>query len=193
MNFGTKFALKGFFCSKKIFGCWLEMLCFLIKTRKVTGFTSLWVNYQKINQVSPKCEIYFSDKTCKNGLTQKRWRSPSSFTNWRSNLGINFQLLNQINPKRVFRTFFLKNEKNYQILLIWISLVPNFSFEKQFWFFETIFPNKKIWKQKQQKWTSPINYSYQISQSIKFYFQQRVLNFGTKFSQRVISGQKQLK
>ena len=39
-------------------------------------------------------------------------------------------------------------------------MVPNFSFNKQFWFFKTIFPNKDTSKEKQKKSTSSLNSSY---------------------------------
>ena len=39
-----------------------------LNTRKATGFKSPQINCWKINQVAPKWQIYFLDKTCKKGL-----------------------------------------------------------------------------------------------------------------------------
>ena len=39
-----------------------------LNTRKATGFKSPQINCWKINQVAPKWQIYFMDKTCKKGL-----------------------------------------------------------------------------------------------------------------------------
>ena len=43
----------------------------LIETRKATSFTSLQVKYKEVNQVPSKCQMNFSDKTCKKVLNQK--------------------------------------------------------------------------------------------------------------------------
>ena len=51
-----------------------------LNTRKATGFKSPRINCWKINQVAPKWQIYFLDKTCKKGLKQKERTSPSNFT-----------------------------------------------------------------------------------------------------------------
>ena len=44
----------------------------IIKTRKATGFKSLRINCWKINQATSRCQIDFSDKTCKKRFKTKK-------------------------------------------------------------------------------------------------------------------------
>ena len=66
--------------------------------------------------------------------------------------------------------------------LVW---VPNFNLQKQFWILESNLPKKCIFGRKQKnKHLDWIKHIW-ISQSTKFYFKQTVLDFGTKFTQKV--------
>ena len=57
--------------------------------------------------------------------------------------------------------FRYKTEKvNHWILHIWINQVPNFSLNRQFWFFVPSLPKKSVSGLKHKKWIAPLNSAY---------------------------------
>ena len=115
-------------------GCWLEIFHLLIETIKATGINSLWVNFWEINQVTPKCQIDFFDKTCEH--------HHQILHIW-NGLGIKFQLKPKIFNilTKLTQKGYLKKKKmkiTIEFYKFRLLLVSNFSFNKQLWFFETI-------------------------------------------------------
>ena len=162
----------------------------LIETRKATSFTSHLVNCREINQVTPKCQMDFFDKTCKKRSKTEKVNILIEFYKfqivWVSNFSLNsqFWVLYQINPKRVFPILKRKkwkspsnsiysNKSRFQVS----ASANNFDFLKQV-SKTTILPNENR-KNKHHQWIFHIR----ISLGIKFYFGQKVFNFGTKFAQ----------
>ena len=71
----------------------------------------------------------------------------------------NFELLNQICPRKIFMVKNRKSEHHHWIPHIQISLlVPNFCFNWQFWFFWPDLSKKGFSGLKQKKWTPHIFY-----------------------------------
>ena len=68
MNKNFTIADKGCNQGSQNEGCWLEIFQLLIEIRKAITFTSPRVNCGEINEVTPKCQIDFFNKTCKKGL-----------------------------------------------------------------------------------------------------------------------------
>ena len=112
-----------------------------------------------------------SDKTCKKGLKQKKWISPSNF-----NFNKQSWFFRTNFPKKDFfkRLLLIKNKKNkhnHWILLTQISLCTKFHLKPTVLIFLTKFPQKGYFLSKtgnQHHWILDfrINYSrYQISAS----------------------------
>ena len=104
--------------------------------------------------------IGFFQKNLEKGLKQNKWTSQNLYI--RNSMGIKFQLKltilifwTKLTQKGISNLNRTKDKNHHRVLHI--LQVPNFSFNKQFWFLETIFANKDTSKRKQKKLTSALH------------------------------------
>ena len=205
-----------FFSSTNCFGTFLDFrverysriktwqLVYLIETRKATGFKSLGVNYFEINikKVTSRCRMHFSDKTCKKRSKTEKWPPLSIFTysKWStyqiSTKIANFEILDKINPKRIF--FWYKKENKQRITtefhIFELVLELTFIFNKEFDFSHKTCPKKGCFRLKTDKMI--ITFESFIFESVlvpNFSLNWQFLIFGENLPKKGISCQKQKK
>ena len=148
--------------------------------------SKLRVNCLEIIRQHQNSKWIFSTKLAKKGLKLNKRTSPANLY-IRNSLGIRFQLkleiLNfwtKLTQEGYFRSKKEKNENHHPSSTIEFQIsasTNNFDFSKQF-SKTRILPNQK-WKNEHHHWILHIH----ISLGIKLYFDQTILNFGTKFAQ----------